>query len=129
MEEIYNKKQNRKTTKQGVVLLRIIAIIVFFSINACSSENMENITLKLSSSQIIILNESSETYKNVTVLINDKYKAKFNELPSNGMYAIGFMLFSDKDGNRYNMSMKTHKVYISAQNSKEKSATAIFQLD
>lgn len=121
--------QMKKDNKKGFASFVILAIIVLVVVKSCSSEKMENVTLKHSQSQIIIVNESSEIYTDVSVLINDKYKAKFDELPSNGTYTIGLMLFSDKDGNRYNMTMKTHKVYISSKNSKEDSASALFELD
>ncbi len=118
-----------KKTRFGCFGLILLLIILIFAVKSCGFEKITNVTIKQSESQLFIINDGSDVYKDVTVTINDKYKAKFDELPANGSYTIGFMLFADKDGNRYDYTMKTQKVYISSENSKGNYSTALFELE
>lgn len=121
------KKKN--DVMKGCITMIILAAIIFFLFKSCSTEKMEGVSVKMPPAQIVLVNNGDETYKNGTVTINDKYKSNFEILQSKGNYTIGLLNFSDAEGNRFNLSMVVHKIYVKAENSKEERVSELFEID
>ena len=110
-------------------LLLILITLLSIGLSSCSNEKMKDVTLKMTDTNIVLVNNGYETFKNINVTINDKFKTKFEVLLIKGTHGLDLSTFSDRDGNRFNSSsMKINKVYITSENSKGNEASAIFDL-
>ena len=99
-------------------LLLLVVIIAAASGDSSSSSSGEkkessssdyvklNAKILHSRTQVTIVNEDDFDYKNLEMKLNDKYIKKIDIIRSGETLKVGFLLFADEGGNRFNLSLK-----------------------
>ena len=108
------ENQKKKDTKQGCIMLAVIAVILFFVIKSCVGDTKKmNASIAFTGTQFVITNNDSIPYNDVKMTLNGIYHLQVAYFPANKVYTVGILQFADDAGNRFKLGMKPQKITIS----------------
>lgn len=110
-----NQQQRRKIPSLGWILIIIFIGIVFASISTPKTTNqnspdneVKKATLQaqakvnFTGSKFVFTNANDFDWKEVEIVINEKYRYKATDVKSGNTYEVGALQFTDSKNNRFN---------------------------
>lgn len=120
--------QKKKDTKQGCIILAVIAIVLFFVLKSCFGETKKmNASVSFTGTQFVITNNDSVPYSDVRLTLNGIYKLKVDYFPANKVYTVGIFQFADDAGNRFKLGMKPQKFAVSGVDSEGENVNILLE--